>query len=801
MKKLFFAALTLTAGLHSAQAETYHLNDTSRVHDLDEVLVIRQPKEQFRLRLQPVSSTMFSGADILASGARDLRELSAYVPNFAMPNYGARYTSSVYVRGTGSRINSPAVGIYVDGMPLMNKSAFNTHTYDLARVDILRGPQGSLYGLNSEAGLVRLYTRNPMTYQGTDLRAGIGTNFFRNVELSHYQKVSDKVAFSLAAFYNGQNGFFKNETLGEKADKYDEAGGRIKLVYNPTHRWNINFMADYQYTRQNGFPYGLIGDDGIAKNPTSNLANNYMRHLFNTAVDIHYQAQAFDFASTTSYQYLADDMLMDIDYQPLDFMQMQQRQVGNTLTQEFTFKSRRPVGGFWRWTAGVFGAASWLRTNGTVDFGKDMDTFLGSNIQKAMYGAMVQSMAARFIARGMKPEEAQAQAAALIAQAGGVKMTTDMCEVPGLFRTPTYNVGVYHESNFDITPRLTATLGLRYDWSRQNISYDTGASIYSMANVMGKQAEVTVTSLLQNSDHEQFNQLLPKFGLTYQVSDNGSNLYATVSKGYRAGGYNIQMFSDILSTEIQANSSQRADYAVPHTEADYQNINRTIAYKPETSWNYEVGAHLNLFGRKVQLDLAAFYMQISNQQLSKMAGNYGFGRMMTNAGKSMSCGVEASLRGQSFDDRLAWRVSYGFTHAQFTDYSDTLSVRGKTMVVDYKDNRVPFVPEHNVSASADYRFVLAAGSALRSITLGTNVYAHGNTYWDEANTFSQKFYAVLGARLGLDFGQVNVNLWGRNLTNTRYNVFAVNSGATGASQWFAQRGNPVQAGVDVSVHF
>ena len=213
-----------------------------------------------------------------------------------------------------------------------------------------------------------------------------------------------------------------------------------------------------------------------------------------------------------------------------------------------------------------------------------------------------------------------------------------------------------------------------------------------------------------------------------------------------------------------------------------------------------MGTHLNLFGNKVQFDLAAFYMQIKNQQLSQMAGNYGFGRMMTNAGKSYSCGIAAMLRGSAADDHLTWALSYGFTHAVFDEYTDSVTVNGKRTLVDYHDKRVPFVPEHSMAASADYRFDLAAG-VVRSITLGANVNAQGKTYWDEANTLSQKFYAVLGAHLGLDFGKVNLNIWGRNLTGTRYNVFAVNSGATGASNWFAQRGNPLQVGADVKIHF
>lgn len=800
MNKVIFAGLAMALCSLPNYAEGINVSDTSRVYDLDEVHIIRQPKEQYRLRLQPLSSSMYSAGDITALGTRDLRELSAYVPNFTMPSYGSRYTSAMYVRGTGSRINSPAVGIYVDGMPLMSKSALNTHTYDLSRVDVLRGPQGTLYGINSEAGLIRLYTLNPMDYQGTDVKIGAGTHFYRNVEVATYQKPSERFAFSVAGFYQGQNGFFRNQTLGNRADLYNEAGGRLKLIFRPIDRWTVNLLTDYQYTRQNGFPYGAIGEDGVAQDPSTDRQGNYRRNMMNMALDLRYHAAAFDFASTSSYQYLKDYMLMDIDYSPLDFMQMEERQLQSSYTQEFALRSNRPVGGFWRWTVGAFGGFSWLRTGSLVDFGQGMDAFLAQTIQQSMQTAMVRSMAGRFMKPGMTEEQAQAAALAMIQQAGGVSMTTDMRKVPGLYHTPVYNLGFYHESSFDITPRLTATLGLRYDWSYVRLDYETSSSIYSVARVMGREAAVDVSSVLAHRQHDQFGQLLPKLGLTYRLTADGSNVYATVSKGYRAGGYNIQMFSDIQQAELRANSSQRADYQVPHTEADYDNINHTIAYRPEVSWNYEAGAHLNLMGRKLQADLSLFYMNISDQQISKMAGNYGFGRRMVNAGRSMSCGLEATLRGLALDDHLAWTLSYGYTRAVFDEYSDSLIVGGVKTLVDYKDHKVPFVPEHNMAASLDYRWDLTSGP-LRAITLGANLTAQGKTYWDEANTVSQRLYAVLGAHVGLDLGRVSLNLWGRNLTDSRYNVFATSSGATGRLSWFGQRGNPLQIGADVKIHF
>ena len=129
-----------------AMAETDAiLADSSRVYDLDEVVVVSQAKESYGLRLQPSSSSVFTQNELQSYNVHDLSQLSAFVPSFSMPQYGSRLTSSMYIRGIGSRINNPAVSVYYDQIPLMSKSAFNNHFYMIDRVDILRGPQGTLY--------------------------------------------------------------------------------------------------------------------------------------------------------------------------------------------------------------------------------------------------------------------------------------------------------------------------------------------------------------------------------------------------------------------------------------------------------------------------------------------------------------------------------------------------------------------------------------------------------------------------------------------------------------------------------
>ena len=749
--------------------EAVAVNDTSKVIDLDELVVVAQPKEQVRLRLQPVSSNVFGSEQLQQLNVHDLSQLSQYVPSFVMPSYGARLTSSMYVRGIGSRINSPAVGIYYDNIPLISKAAFNNHFYMLDRVDVLRGPQGTLYGQNTEGGLVRVYSKNPMNYQGTDVRLGIGTGLWRNVEVAHCHRPSDKLAFTVAGFYSGQKGFFNNANFSDKNDKMNEAGGKLRLIFQPNNKLKIDWTADYQYVNQNGFGYGELNlDNNDVADPATTIMNGYKRNMLNTGVSIStgvggdLNDAPLMFTSTFSYQYLNDKMLMDQDYMTPDYLLLEQKQKMNALTQEYVLRSHGKTR--WQHATGLYNSYQYLKTDAPVTFGDAITGPIGTAIANAMKAAMVKA--------GMPQATVDRM---------GVTMSAEMA-VPETFRTPSMTFAAFHESNVLLNDRLKLTLGLRFNCDLQEISYDALAYMNMTGGTAGRQATYHLTSHVADSRSKTFTQLLPKVGLTYTIDDKLGNIYALVSKGYRAGGYNIQMFSDILQTELNAHQqdAMRGDYDVAHTIADYDVIEETIIYRPEESWNYEVGTHLNLFDNLLHFDLSLYYMQIRNQQLSQMIPGSNYGRMMVNAGKSHSCGMEATLRGRLLDNSIDWNVNYSFTNAKFDEYDN------------YKDKYVPFVPKHMVSAMLDYH--------LGSFTIGANMNAQGKMWWDEANTYAQKFYALLGAHADYDFGPVLVSLWGRNITDTRYNTFAVQSNAAGGTRYFAQRGNPIQLGMDVNIH-
>lgn len=761
------------------------LGDSSRVVDLDEVIIVAQPKENQLLRQQPLASNVFTDKELRRLGVRNLSQLSSYIPSMEVPQYGSRYTSSIYVRGIGSRSGDPAVGVYYDNIPLMSKASLNRHFYQLDRIDVLRGPQATLYGMNAEGGLLRIYSKNPMSYQGTDILLGMGTGLYSNVEVAQYHRPNKHFAFSVAGFYQGLKGFFDNDNFKDKNDLTNEAGGRMRLMFRPDNGLTVDLTADYQYVNQNGFAYGEYSSSTNSfANPATTLMNGYKRQMVTTGLNIGYATSHLLFTSVTSYQYLKDLMQMDQDYLTADYMRLLQRQKMNALTEEFIIRSR----GNHRWqhTSGLFFSHEWLHTNGPVYFGEDMNV----KIKSSILSAVLNNDRVPAFVKGMLQ---------------GMNLTDNW--VPGQFKTPRTNIGIYHESNINITPRLVATFGLRYDWQRVSIDYNTQSTfnVGLSGQMMGQAINLdrTVSSVLESSTTENYNQLLPKVALTYKFV-NGSNVYATVSKGFRAGGYNLQMFADIFQTEQRTLGSElmnlmKGDYTRTHTAEEYDQVNQTITYKPETSWNYELGTHLNLFGGKVHADLATYLMQIRNQQLAVMAGHYGYGRMMINAGRSRSIGVETSLRGSAFSDRLSWAATYNYTNSTFRNYSEVSSVNGGVQI-DYRGNNVPFVPAHAFSTQADWLFPIAETGLLRSITIGANVTGNGNIYWDAANTVNQKFYAVLGAHVACSLGRsVVVNLWGRNLTDTRYATFLVQSSVDNVNRAFAQRGNPLQVGLDVSI--
>lgn len=794
MLRLWLCSLGAAAGgmasadnVTAAWPEEPMVIDTARIVDVDEVVVVTSPKESIRLRHQPLASTLFGKEEIAQQGIGALPDISALAPNFYMPSYGSRITSAVYIRGIGSRINTPAVGLYVDNVPYIDKSAFNFSFLGVERVDVLRGPQGTLYGRNAMGGLVRVFTADPLAHSGTDVNIGASTrDGGRQAAFTTYLHPGTRSGLSVGAFYNGTNGFFRNATTGQKADAADAAGGRLRWVWQASDRLRVDWTASYEHSDEGACPYfyeGSATDGRLPEYPellgqiTANRQSKYRRSLFNTGAGVEWKAGNFTLSSITAFQHLRDRLYMDQDFIRPDIFSLEQRQRIQTLSEEIALKSL--PGRKWQWTTGAFLMYQNLRTECPVNFYGDGIDYLNGQLSAVF--------------EGLKAENPAMPAMGLAFTGEGLAFGSHM-------RTPSAGAALFHQSTFNnlLAEGLSLTVGLRLDYDYRELRLASGTAEPVTADFwIGRPAAAKpldpVNPVLNGHLCDDSWQLLPKLAVQYSLPGGIGNVYASGTKGYRAGGYNIQSYSDLSESLLQRQLMLGA--LGPMADAMGQYVPEepqaaSLHYLPEQTWSYELGAHLNLLDRTLLVDAAAFCMNTKNQQLARFAEN-GYGRVMVNAGKSRSLGGEVSVRGLMMDGKLTLSGNYGYTWTTFTEHDLGSGA-------NYSDNRVPYVPAHTMAAAVAYMQPVERGGWLERIGGGMTVNGAGRIYWDEANRFSQPFQAQLEAYVAAELAHhVQLRLWAKNLTGTHYRTFAFSS----MGRNYAQYGAPRHFGADLTLHF
>lgn len=206
MKKNLIAVVLLFPLSLSLYAEEEQKNDSLCTIQLNEINIYSH-KETIPQKM-PVSYTIITPNVINGAQFNTIRDLSIYVPNFFIPDYGSAMSTAPYIRGVGSRSTGQTMALYVDNVPYFEKTTFDFDFYDIMQIDVLRGPQGTLYGRNAMGGVVNIYTLSPLIYQGTKLSVAGGNYGSVMAQAAHYTKFNSKMGLSLSGYYNHRNGFF-----------------------------------------------------------------------------------------------------------------------------------------------------------------------------------------------------------------------------------------------------------------------------------------------------------------------------------------------------------------------------------------------------------------------------------------------------------------------------------------------------------------------------------------------------------------------------------------------------------------
>lgn len=691
------------------------------------------------------SSVTTIGREVLESRhINSIKELSGHAPNFYQPDYGSRMTSSIYVRGFGSRIDQPVVGLNIDEMPVLNKNSYDFDFFDIERVQVVRGAQGALFGRNTSGGAINVYTISPFNFQGKRLSLEYGNNNNLRIKASHYASPSKRFGWSASLYYSHSDGYFMNRERGENCDGGDNLAMRLRAQWKSFAGWSIDNTMTLGYTDEGGWAYRQFRD-GVLDPLAYNDACSYRRFNVSDAFVAKRYLEWATISSATGYRYLADRMRIDNDFTPLDYFSMGQYQREHSVTQEFVMKSIEDAD--FTWMGGVYGFYKHLDMEAPVRFKQyGIDNLILKNANEYYYHHLGPDRELSFRESNFVIEDD--------------------------FLIPTYGAAAFVQLGYKVSG-FEFSAGLRLDYEKSRMDYDCRSLIHYKTRKSSSDYTPMLTDFVGNNSTDAL-ELLPSLSVSY--GKDWGNIYASVRKGFKAGGFNTQLFSDILQSKMSG--------ALVGNEPDVD-ASSTV-YKPETSWNYEIGTHLTLLPDKsLGISAALFYIDCRDQQLTVFPKGMSTGRMMSNAGKSFSYGAEVSASYRVSDITLS--ASYGYTHAEFKEYKSGDS--------DYSGNILPLAPRETLAANVEYRLPVPAVFAdCMKLNLGWN--AVGRIYWNEENSLSQSFYGLFSASLSWEKGAFGASLWGKNLIDEEYNTFYFRSIG---NDFFAQ-GKPLQLGVTLNIN-
>jgi len=344
--------------------------DNKPIEKIDSVslseIVVQASRDNLKLKQLPLSVSIMTSQQIENLSINSLTDVTSTVANLFMPDYGSKLTSPIYIRGIGSRINSPSVGLYVDHVPYFEKATFNFDFFDIQRIEVLRGPQGTQYGRNTMGGIVNILTKSPWEYQGTDLNVQAATYGSYLMSVGHYAKPSHKFAYSLALNYRHNDGFFNNDFLKQKVDNLNSYGMRNRLSWQLNETLSIENILSFEHSDQGGYPYAMIDiSTGVVSPISYNQPSGYERNLISDALVVKNKWEKMALTATTAFQYLNDKQSIDQDFTKDSLYFVVQNQKQKMVSQELLLNSRNNKN--YNWLFGAYGFFQQLQSDVDVN--------------------------------------------------------------------------------------------------------------------------------------------------------------------------------------------------------------------------------------------------------------------------------------------------------------------------------------------------------------------------------------------------------------------------------------------------
>ena len=740
------AVLALSAGVASAQTST---RDSTAIEEI----VVTAQKRSENLQDVPVSVTALTSDALAARGVNNVLALNNLAPGMRISAADAAANPKIYIRGVGlSDFNpnaSSGVGVYVDGVYIGSPLAQMAGFFDLAQVEVLRGPQGTLYGRNTNGGAINITTKRPSQTFGADASLEYGSFNAVTADLGVGGPiVADKLAFRVAAQYVKDDGYTFNRVTGHDLNAADHWAGRLSLLYTPNQDFELltqvnryvnrgdatapahralfpataaaagpdGFCAPGAYASgQCGDLLGYADTDNNTRAVDANLEGKDKVDLFGASSQATWKFGGVSLVSVTAWQWAHRNDLENTDASPLQMVEINYRSRQHQFTQELRLQSNDASARL-NWVLGAYYMDEKVQDNTRQDVLRDLRPLF------------------------ITPDNPT-----------GLSIENSVGTFGYPYTQKTKGYAVFGQADYKLTDRLTGTVGLRWSADDKSMDYQS-------------QAEDGLIVILTSKQSKTFSALSGRLGLRYELSDD-ANVYATYNRGYKSGGF----FGGLATT---------AEEMEP--------------YDNETLDAYELGMKSEFFDRRVRLNVSGFYYDYKNQQVFAQTTRNGLTVLvLDNAANSKVYGGEAEITARPIQP-LTLTAGVSLLHAKYGDYL----TEGK----DFTGNWLPQSPKVTFNAAATWVAPLENGA---SIVANVDANYSSKVYFDNSNAerLSQDAVWIAGAQLSWRSPdqKIEAGAFARNLFDKTYTVAISNIDSLGVDLLSYNR--PRSLGVFLRYHY
>ena len=711
-----------------------------------EEIVVTARKRTESYRDVPVTVNVFTEQTIQSAGIQKPADFIAMVPNMTLVETQNAGNAFVVVRGVSQARNSePSVAVLVDGVLETNPAEFNQELFDIQQIEVLKGPQGALYGRNAIGGAILIRTKEPSDqFEGT-VKLGLGNGSAKRAQLGISGPFGDSKTLKYRASLNyyDTDGYIPSSFLGGKADPAKDYSGRLRLLWKPNDSFtgDLRLSADRLETRALYFviprldetnPFTSFFTPPNANDITSPIQVNNPgennRDVYNASLKLDFNLAGGTLTSISAWDKTKEILTGDAyDFRPAFFpngnpdavfaaiygYDLNQSQFLNVkaYSQELRFTS--PSEGKFRWIAGAY----FVHTDRFISTGNMVDS--GNGVFPVYETPSANPLNPQVCVSAAPP-----------CPAGGVVGVTPL---PGAtFLSDTQNNdawAVFADGTFEVTDQFEVDTAIRYDEDRRENTTDTPPAFLALV--------LDPTAVSGQKRTHTWSKAQPKVTLRYKPAENVT-LYGGWSRGFRSGGFNQTGVGAVAAT------------------AGIPGVNDL--FNAETADTWEVGMKGEFLDRRLNAGLAVYRTKSTN--------GYFFVFLPANSTQNLG-NVDAIYKGAELElnarvtDQLDVYANFGYTDSEIT--SDLTLANGTSA----RGNQAPLVTKDTANVGVQYRQPLSNGLAA---TFRVDYQHLGRTWWEPYNTTSRDPLSLVDLRIGLEGDQWSVTAWSKNLTDKIYNA-------------------------------